>query len=138
MIDPKELEELKATMRSNSCKDCADYNGTCPNDGLPCDSFFRLRVKLEAFIKKHEPKPPWPPEEGQLIYILKPETGVSPSRYDGSCHYSSLQNGFLFPNKHVVVYIANLLADKDLEYWEKKMELERDTNEIIEGLTGED
>jgi len=132
MIDPKELEELKATMQPSGCKDCADYNGTCPNDGMPCDSFFRLRTKLETFIKKHEPKPPWPPEKDQQIYYLPSPGELAGEEYvkDDPFMGVAIEYGVAFPSIKMAEFVRDFLASKAPEYWEKEMEEANDKTTV--------
>lgn len=52
------IQQATTAQRRRLCRDCADYDGTCPNDGLPCkrESADPVVTRIE-FAPGHEDAP---------------------------------------------------------------------------------
>jgi len=74
-------------------------------------------VQLNAFIKKHTPKPKWPPEEGQEIFILDATGYITKTSY----HIGFNNILLMAPYREMAEYVHDWLSNQTIEDWERMM-----------------
>lgn len=120
MLDPKALEELKEIVSGFSGEFGPEILG--------------LFVQLDAFIKKHEPKPPWPPEDGQEIFVLTTQ-GVRGTRFTEYLAEDKQFNENAYPTREMAEFVRDYRREYEtVEYWEKK--IEKAKSSISTGFAG--